>query len=219
MGDSVFIQPIKRWLSSRKNSKGADSAPFESSLTPEEQYAQLMGGTYNPPGQISAGLSAPVLTEVTPNISAQPSMVCGQCGQSIAQDAKFCPYCSNQITQVAAPIAEPIEPHAVQPIQQASLEVEPKPVMQRVSIASTDESSPDVEQSAEVVERVAPTPPELPDNDTDESTNIEMAGSLRGIFTSKTAINPDTVAFLERHGTVGTQELLDELMSLHRALK
>jgi len=232
MGDSIFLQPIKRWLSSRKSSKGADSALLGSSLTPEEQYAQLMGNAGNPPAQMVAGLSAPVPTAMAPNISTEPSTVCGQCGQSILQDAKFCPYCANQIAQVAAPAAVPIEPQAVQPIQPESLQDIPKPAMQRISIGATGEgspndeqtvqvveSSPDGEQPIQAVERVSPALPDLSDNDDNESTNIAMAGSLRGIFTNKTAINPDTVAFLERHGTVGTQELLDELISLHRALR
>ncbi len=233
MGDSIFIQPIKRWLSSRKSSKDAESTPAGSFLTPEEQYAQLMGNAAgSPPAQMGAGLSAPALTAMTPNISTEPSIVCGQCGQSISEDAKFCPYCSNKIAQTAAPTAMPIEPPAVQPIQTAPLEEERKPVMQRISIESTDEGSPHDEQTVQVVgipsedeqpiqivERVSPEIPELSDDDADESTNVAMAGSLRGIFTNKTAINPDTVAFLERHGTVGTQELLDELISLHRALR
>jgi len=232
MGDSIFLQPIKRWLSSRKSSSGDDSAIVGSSLTPEEQYAQLMGNAGNPPAQMVAGLSAPVATAMAPNISTEPSTACGQCGQSISQDAKFCPYCSNQIAQVAALAAVRIEPQAVQPIQPASLEDIPKPVMQRISIGATGEGSPDEEQTVQVVEssladeqpiqaveRVSPALPDLSDDDDDESTNVAMAGSLRGIFTNKTAINPDTVAFLERHGTVGTQELLDELISLHRALR
>ena len=232
MGDSIFIQPIKRWLSSRKSSKGADNALLGSSLTPEEQYAQLMGNTGNPPAQIVAGLSAPVPTAMAPNISTEPSTVCGQCGQSILQDAKFCPYCANQIAQVAAPAAVPIEPQAVPPIQPESLGDIPKPAMQRISIGATGEGSPNDEQTVQViesspvdeqpiqaVERVSPAIPDLSDDDDDESTNVAMASSLRGIFTNKTAINPDTVAFLERHGTVGTQELLDELISLHRALR
>jgi hypothetical protein len=232
MGDSIFLQPIKRWLSSRKGSKGSDSALLGSSLTPEEQYAQLMGNAGNPPARMVAGLSAPVPTAMAPNISTEPSTVCGQCGQSILQDAKFCPYCSNQIAQVAAPAAVPIEPQAVQPIQPASLEDIPKPVMQRISIGAAGEGSPNDEQTVQVVEsspadeqpiqaveRVSPALPDLSDDDDNESTNVAMASSLRGIFTNKTAINPDTVAFLERHGTVGTQELLDELISLHRALR
>jgi hypothetical protein len=234
MGESIFLQPIKRWLSSRKSNKGADSALLGSSLTPEEQYAQLMGNAGNPPAQMVAGLSAPVATAMAPNISTGPSTVCGQCGQSISQDAKFCPYCSNQIAQVAAPAAVPIEPQAVQPIQPTTLEDIPKPVMQRISIGATGEGSPNDEPTVQVVEssladeqpiqaveRVSPALPDLSDDDDDddESTNVAMAGSLRGIFTNKTAINPDTVAFLERHGTVGTQELLDELISLHRALR
>lgn len=232
MGDSIFLQPIKRWLSSRKSSKGADSALLGSSLTPEEQYAQLMGNAGNPPAQMAAGLSAPVPTAMAPNISTEPSTVCGQCGQSILQDAKFCPYCANQIAQVAAPAAVPIEPQAVQPIQPESLQDIPKPAMQRISIGATGEGSPNDDQTVQVVEsspadeqpiqaveRVSPALPDLSDDDDDESTNVAMASSLRGIFTNKTAINPDTVAFLERHGTVGTQELLDELISLHRALR
>ena len=232
MGDSIFLQPIQRWLSSRKSSKGADNALLGSSLTPEEQYAQLMGNTGNPPAQIVDGLSAPVPTAMAPNISTEPSTVCGQCGQSILQDAKFCPYCANQIAQVAAPAAVPIEPQAVPPIQPESLGDIPKPAMQRISIGATGEGSPNDEQTVQViesspvdeqpiqaVERVSPAIPDLSDDDDDESTNVAMASSLRGIFTNKTAINPDTVAFLERHGTVGTQELLDELISLHRALR
>ena len=232
MGDSIFIQPIKRWLSSRKSSKGAYNTLLGSSLTPEEQYAQLMGNAGSPTAQMGSGLSAPVLTAMTPNISTEPSMVCGQGGQSITQDAKICPYCANQAVQTAAPLAAPTEIPAVQSVQPASLEDESKPVIQRISIGATDEgppndeqtvqvveSSSDDEQTVQVVERVSPTLPELSDDDSDESPNVAMAGSLRGIFTNKTAINPDTVAFLERHGTVGTQELLDELISLHRLLR
>ena len=233
MGDSIFIQPIKRWLSSRKSNKEDDNTLLGSSLTPEEQYAQLMGNAGRPTAQMGAGLSAPVLTAMTPNISTEPSMVCGQCGQSISQDAKFCPYCANQVAQTAAPLAVPIPaPTEIPAVQPTSLEDESKPAIQRISIGAIDEGSPndeqpvqaveissDDEQPIQVVERVSPTLPELSDDDSDESPNVAMAGSLRVIFTNKTAINPDTVAFLERHGTVGTQELLDELISLHRSLR
>ena len=236
MGDSIFIQPIKRWLSSRKSSKGADNTLLGSSLTPEEQFAQLMGNAGSPLAQIGAGSTAPVLTGMPSNISTESSRVCVQCGQSISQEAKFCPYCANQVVQTAAPIAAPLaaptEIPAVQSVQPVSLEDESKPVIQRISIGATDEGpvndeqtvqaveiSLDDEQPIQVVERVSPTLPELSDDDSDESPNVAMAGSLRGIFTNKTAINPDTVAFLERHGTVGTQELLDELISLHRSLR
>ena len=118
-----------------------------------------------------------------------------------------------------APTSAPIEQRSAQPIQPASSEEESKPVIQRISLGATDEGSLNDEQPIRLVERVAPTLPQLSDDDADESTNVGMAGSLRGIFTNKSAINPDTVAFLERHGTVGTQELLDELISMHRALR
>ena len=245
MGDSIFIQPIKRWLSSRRGSKGPDSSTSLTSLTPEEQFAQLMGSSSNPAGQMVAGSDSPVLTQAAPSIPEQQSMSCGscgqsisqilqnsaptaapcipeqehmscgRCGQSISQEARFCPYCSNQIDQVVAPI----EQRSAQPIQPASSEEESKPVIQRISLGATDEGSLNDEQPIQAVERVAPTLPQLSDDDADESTNVGMAGSLRGIFTNKSAINPDTVAFLERHGTVGTQELLDELISMHRALR
>ena len=260
MGDSIFIQPIKRWLSSRRGSKGPDSSTSLTSLTPEEQFAQLMGSSSNPAGQMVAGSDSPVLTQAAPSIPEQQSMSCGscgqsisqearfcpycsnqilqnsaptaapdipeqdhmscgRCGQSISQEARFCPYCSNQIDQVVAPTSAPIEQRSAQPIQPASSEEESKPVIQRISLGATDEGSLNDEQPIQAVERVAPTLPQLSDDDVDESTNVGMAGSLRGIFTNKSAINPDTVAFLERHGTVGTQELLDELISMHRALR
>ena len=273
MGDSIFIQPIKRWLSSKRGRKGSDSSTSVTSLTPEEQFAQLMGSSSNTAGQIVAGSDSPVLTQAAPSIPEQQSMSCGscgqsisqearfcpycsnqilqnsaptaapdipeqdhmscgRCGQSISQEARFCPYCSNQIDQVVAPTSAPIEQRSAQPIQPASSEEESKPVIQRISLGATDEGSLNDEQPIrlvesalqdeqpiQVVERVAPTLPQLSDDDADESTNVGMAGSLRGIFTNKSAINPDTVAFLERHGTVGTQELLDELISMHRALR
>ena len=232
MGDSIFIQPIKRWPSSKRGRKGSDSSTSVTSLTPEEQFAQLMGSSSNPAGQMVAGSDYPVLTQAAPSIPEQQSMSCGSCGQSISQEARFCPYCSNQIDQVVAPTSAPIEQRSAQPIQPASSEEESKPVIQRISLGATDEGSLNDEQPIrlvesalqdeqpiQVVERVAPTLPQLSDDDVDESTNVGMAGSLRGIFTNKSAINPDTVAFLERHGTVGTQELLDELISMHRALR
>ena len=219
MGDSIFIQPIKRWLSSKRGRKGSDSSTSVTSLTPEEQFAQLMGSSSNPAGQMVAGSDSPVLTQAAPSIPEQQSMSCGSCGQSISQEARFCPYCSNQIDQVVAPTSAPIEQRSAQPIQPASSEEESKPVIQRISLGATDEGSLNDEQPIQAVERVAPTLPQLSDDDVDESTNVGMAGSLRGIFTNKSAINPDTVAFLERHGTVGTQELLDELISMHRALR
>ena len=136
MGDSIFIQPIKRWLSSRKSNKEDDNALLGSSLTPEEQYAQLMGNAGSPTAQMGAGLSAPVLTAMTPNISTEPSKVCVQCGESISQEAKFCPYCANQVVQTAAPIAAPLagptEIPAVQSVQPVSLEDASKPVIQRI---------------------------------------------------------------------------------------
>mgnify|MGYP007088482485 FL=1 len=89
--------------------------------------------------------------------------------------------------------------------------------MRRVSIGDGDsESSDDSETSTTVVQRVSST--EEPSDDS-ESPNVNMAESLRSIFSGKTSINPDTVAFLERYGTVGTQELLDELRSLHRMVR
>jgi hypothetical protein len=98
-------------------------------------------------------------------------------------------------------------------------EEDSKPLVQRVSGAATNENLAGGDQPLQVVERVLEPISDAPDLDDDESTNVAMADSLRGIFSGRSIINPDTVAFLERHGTVGTQELLDELKSLHRGLR
>ena len=129
----------------------------------------------------------------------EPETQCVRCGQVCPEGYELCANCTRS--------------------EQQSLD-EPNgapPVMKRVSIGDGDsESSDDSETSATVVQRVSST--EEPSDDS-ESPNVNMAESLRSIFSGKTSINPDTVAFLERYGTVGTQELLDELRSLHRMVR
>ncbi len=96
-------------------------------------------------------------------------------------------------------------------------EIDGAPVIKRVSIGDGDsESSDNADTSSTVVQRTSLIGEPSDDS---ESPNVNMAESLRSIFSGKTSINPDTVAFLERYGTVGTQELLDELRSLHRMVR
>ena len=232
MGESIFIDPIKRWFSSRNN-KNVTSTPQGAALTPEQQFAQMRGMLGNAPAPSDAGSGASGAVTAPPNAALQGSKICDHCSQPISEAAKFCPYCANPVTQVAMPAVVPTEPNVAQVTAPTAVSVPPnvtqqpdigegdsRPVVQRVSGSATNEDLSVEDQTLPVVERV-PEPisdapaPALED---DESTNVAMADSLRGIFSGRSAINPDTVAFLDRHGTVGTQELLDELKSLQRGL-
>ena len=232
MGESIFIDPIKRWFSSRSNNKNVASTAPGAGLTPEQQFAQMRGMLGNAPAPSGDGSAVRGAINPPPNSSLEGSLTCVHCGQPIAEAAKFCPYCANPVTPVAIPTSAPMEPNVAQvtaptaPPISANVtqlsdmgEEDSKPLVQRVSGAATSQNLAGEDQPLPGVERVLEPIPGAPDLDDDESTNVAMADSLRGIFSGRSTINPDTVAFLERHGTVGTQELLDELKSLHRGLR
>ena len=120
------------------------------------------------------------------------------------------------VAQVTAPTVVSVPPNVTQ--QPDIGEGDSRPVVQRVPGSATNEDLSVEDQTLPVVERVPEPISDAPALEDDESTNVAMADSLRGIFSGRSAINPDTVAFLDRHGTVGTQELLDELKSLQRGL-
>ena len=169
-------------------------------------------------------------------------MACRECGQGCAPDAVFCPFCATVLVppppvgMQAANNTPPLEISGLKCARcgeecpegyelcanctrldlQPELGDESNPVMKRVSIGNGDSgtSGEDQEQPAIHVQQVDS------DSNTDgESPNVTMAESLRSIFSGQSVINQDTVAFLERHGTIGTDELLAELRSLHRALR
>ena len=244
MGESLFIEPIRRWLSSRSRKNSTTEAESIVELTPEQQFARLRGLPIDAPEP--SVTAAPATSDALPD-RGQPQnpaqgnpIICQQCGQACAQDAKFCPICAIPLgTQPSIPTSSHImlesETQCIRCGQacpegyelcasctrseQQSLDETDGalPVIKRVSIGDGDsESSDDSETSATVVQRVSST---WEPSDDSESPNVNMAESLRSIFSGKTSINPDTVAFLERYGTVGTQELLDELRSLHRMVR
>lgn len=232
MGESIFLDPIKRWFSSRSNNKNVAATGAGAALTPEQQFAQMRGMLGNAPAPSGDGPAVGGVMNLPPNASLQGSPTCAHCSQPIAGAAKFCPYCANPVAQVAVPTIAPTEPNVAQvtaptaPPMSTNVtqlsdmgEEDSKPLVQRVSGAATNENLAGGDQPFPVVERVLEPLSDAPDLDDDESTNVAMADSLRGIFSGRSIINPDTVAFLERHGTVGTQELLDELKSLHRGLR
>ena len=231
MGESIFIDPIKRWFSSRSNNKNVAATAPGAALTPEQQFAQMRGMLGNAPAPSDAGSGASGAVTAPPNAALQGSKMCDHCSQPIAEVAKFCPYCANPVTQVAMPAVVPTEPNVAQVTAPTAVSVPPnvtqqpdigegdsRPVVQRVSGSATNEDLYVEEQPLPVVERVPEPISDAPALEDDESTNVAMADSLRGIFSGRSAINPDTVAFLDRHGTVGTQELLAELKSLQRGL-
>lgn len=259
MGESIFIEPIRRWLSSRGSRDKMDQNEPVNALTPEQQFAQLKGLQVEAPLPNTA--VAPIAYDVGQAPSTYPSpnidnpVICPTCGGSCAQDARFCPTCSmpithDQIVLSNAGIAQPPTTGCMQcgqpcpegyelcanctqinkriPDEQLS-----SPEIKRVSIGDGGlEYSEETESLTESV-RVRSLNPESGEdeepvqvrsvnresNDNAEPPNVNMADSLRSIFSGQTSINPDTVAFLERYGTVGTQELLDELKTLHRALR
>ena len=232
MGESIFIDPIKRWFSSRSNNKNVAATAPGAALTPEQQFAQMRGMLGNAPAPSGGGPAVGGVMNPPTNASLQGSPTCAHCSQPIAEAAKFCPYCANPVTPVAVPTIAPTEPNVAQvaastapPMSSNVTQVsdigegDSKPLVQRVSGVATNVSLADEDQPIPVVERVLEPISDAPDLEDDESTNVAMADSLRGIFSGRSTINPDTVAFLDRHGTVGTQELLDELKSLHRGLE
>ena len=245
MAESLFIEPIRRWLSSRSGKNKADPTQSVETLTPEQQFAQLRGLPVEVPEQPVA--VTPANGDVSPGLGVpQPPMVamvenpviCQQCSQMCAQDARFCPNCSIPLNpQPVLPTntynSQPSMGQCVQCGQacpegyelcasctqsnQPLPEETGAPLIKRVSIGEGNTESSDDSQGSEAVVQMRSLTTET--DDTSESTNVTMAESLRNIFSGQTSINPDTVAFLERYGTVGTQELLDELRSLHRILR
>jgi len=175
---------------------------------------------------------------LTPTI--ENAVACRQCGQECAPDAVFCPFCAtilvppmaasanapgfqvpgSRCTQCGQECPEGYDlcANCTRLNPQPELEDGSTPVIKRVSIGSggSETSTEDQQPSASV--QVQPVNPNADDHD-EESPNVAMAESLRNIFSGQSVINPDTVAFLERYGTTGTNELLDELRSLHRALR
>ncbi|GIS95659.1 MAG: hypothetical protein CM1200mP22_28960 [Dehalococcoidia bacterium] len=74
MGESIFIDPIKRWFSSRNN-KNVTSTPQGAALTPEQQFAQMRGMLGNAPAPSDAGSGASGAVTAPPNAALQGSKI------------------------------------------------------------------------------------------------------------------------------------------------
>ena len=244
MAESLFIEPIRRWFASRAAKKRIDEVLPLTTLTPEQQFAQLRGLPVEVPGHTDNTSTGQAEGYLNPGLPLAPTIdnavACRQCGQGCAPDAVFCPFCA---TVLAPPMAASANTAGFQVPgakcaqcgqecpdgydlcanctrlnPQPELEDESTPTIKRVSIGNGGlETSTEDQQPADSVQ-VRPVNPDVGDHD-EESSNVNMAESLRNIFSGQSVINPDTVAFLERYGTTGTNELLDELRSLHRALR
>ena len=244
MAESLFIEPIRRWFASRAAKKRADEVLPPTTLTPEQQLAQFRGLPVEVPGHIdtpSTGLGG---SQLSPGLPLAPTIEnpvdCRQCGQECAPDAVFCPFCATVLlppmlasnntpgSQVPGarcsqcgrecPEGYDLCANCTRLNLQPELEGESTPEIKRVSIGNggSEASTGDQQPSASV--QIQDVNPDSEDLDK-ESPNVNMADSLRNIFSGQSVINPDTVAFLERYGTTETNELLAELRSLHRALR
>jgi len=244
MAESLFLEPIRKWLASRAAKKQDDEILPLTTLTPEQQLAQLRGLPAEIPGHTDTTSTGLGEGQLSPGLALastiENAVACRQCGQGCAPDAAFCPFCA---TVLAPPIAASANAPGFQVSgarcarcgqecpegydlcanctrlnPQPELEDESTPVIRRVSIETggAETSTEDQQPSASV--KIQPVNPDS-DNYDEESPNVAMADSLRSIFSGQSVINPETVEFLERYGTTGTNELLDELRSLHRALR
>ena len=242
MGESIFIEPIRRWFASRSATNQVEDASPQATLTPEQQLAQLRGLPVEVPGQAAAAMNGPVNPGTPLPTAIDNAVPCRQCGQGCAPDAKFCPFCASVLVPPMSAYAAPSTPtfpgsgarcaqcgrdcpdgydlcaDCTRLNPQAALEDESSVEVQRISAGNgaSEISSEDQQPSSSVQVRSVNS---ASDDEDDESPNVTMADSLRNIFSGQSVINQDTVAFLERYGTVGTNELLDELRSLHKALR
>ena len=238
MGESLFLDPIRKWFASRgsKGNQGSDQLP-SGDLTLEQQLAQLRG-------LHTAGTTVEVSENRIPNDSNiagtgnaafEPGPVCEQCGKTCESGSNFCPYCSAPIPQGVGRARADItgaasldstcsqcgqscaDGYELCPAcsklnsQAPQAENISDPIIRRVSVGNDDED----EQQASV----RSVSLEEADQDEDESTNVSMASSLKNIFAGESLVNPDTVAFLERFGTIETEDLLKQLRDLHRSLR
>ena len=244
MAESLFLEPIRRWFASRAANKRDDKVLPLTTLTPEQQLAQLRGLPVEVPGHTDTTSTGPGGGQLSPGLPLAPTIenavACRQCGQECAPDAVFCPFCATVLVppmtasantpgfQVPGarcsqcgqecPEGYDLCANCTRLNPQPELEGESTPAIKRVSIGNGGSEASIGDQQPSASAQVQPVNPNS-DDDGEESPNVNMAESLRNIFSGQSVINPDTVAFLERYGTTGTNELLDELRSLHRALR
>jgi hypothetical protein len=244
MAESIFLEPIRKWFASRSAKKQIDEVLPLTTLTPEQQFAHLRGLPVEVPGHTDTRSTGPGEGQPSPGLPLAPTIdnavACRQCRQGCAPDAVFCPFCATVLVPPMAAAANTpgFQVPSARCAQcgqecpegydlcancttlnpQPELEDESTPTIKRVSIGNGGSETSPEDQQPSVSVQVQPVNPDS-DDDGEESPNVTMAESLRNIFSGQSAINPDTVAFLERYGTTGTNELLDELRSLHRALR
>ena len=225
MGESIFIEPIKRWLQrkfmrARQPTGIAADDPaayirgiFDLTSVP---VAMSLGSDELPVGELNQ--LAPDLVESVFESKAPPSRKAIPIESE--ESDKALPV-SRPITKVSA-AAMPENENAdasqgqqtvVRPI---SSDVPQDSVREAAGYGAVDETADGVEPQEELSNPVDEIlTPEAPVKD---SALDFLAGDLKSIFKRKISANPHTKRLIEEHGTVDAHELVNDLRNLVRSM-
>jgi hypothetical protein len=226
MGESIIIEPIKRWL--RRNLRRG--RPHKQTCQ-DDQFAYIrdafeltdipvannLASSEEPDGgldQLDSDLVKNVFGNTAPSPRETVKIDREEYDESSPMNGP-----TTKVSADAVPEDEDAEANQGQTpsVRSISSEVTRDSVCEALDAGVVEETHDDVERQEELSNLVDQTlKPEAPDKD--DSLSF-LSGDLKSVFKSKVSVNPHTKRLNEKHGTVGAHELVNDLRGLTRSIE
>ena len=220
MGESIFIEPIRRWV----------NRYFMSGKTPLNDQIAFIRGVFEGT-DVSARISQPANDAADEDLNELPPDLVEEVFQSQAPRAQR-QVESNEPVQATRPlirVSADGDPEDVDPDQtqqstvtsaSAGVSQDPAATVESASTVVADRPANETAASTEPSQGVSQPANQTVPTDTDQSgSDLDfLKGDLTDLFRATVISNPHTKHLIEKHGTVAADELVDDLRDLGRSI-